>query len=96
MSEAHSPINAMIDAATRCVNCGAAGQVGSCGCWVRLECPVCNKVRWCAREPDDGDDLARVVYPCPDHRETHPDAYAADPQCFDADGLELPLPEVAF
>jgi hypothetical protein len=61
-----------------------------------LECRICGKFRWCAREEDDGDDLHRVVYPCPDHEETHPAAYANAPRYFDAAGVELPLTEVNF
>lgn len=60
-----SPIQAMIDAACACVKCGAKGSPGSCGCWVRLTCPKCRKVRLVDRDETDPPDAATVVVMCP-------------------------------
>jgi hypothetical protein len=82
-----SPLDAMIDAVCRCVKYDQAGPVGSCGCWVRLECPLCGKGRWVDRDPSDPAGIARVVYPCLDHPSDPADE--APPRYFNPAGAEI-------
>lgn len=80
-----SIIEGMIDAACRCAKCDQAGLLGSCGCWILLECPHCSRRLWVDRDPADPPETARVIYPCPTHDE--PDGPA--PRYFNGLGTEI-------
>lgn len=91
-----SPLDRLIDAAVRCLKCGKAGMPGTCGCWVRLECPCCDKSRpFAARDQTDPPNAVRVVFPCDECPQE-----AVDVAYFDAEGRQIdcggnPLPQAA-
>lgn len=83
-----SPIESMIDAAVRCVNCGA--KPGECDCWsVALRCPQCKRTKRVGRETSDPPGtavVAAVCNDCADQMRNVPDVLF-----FDADGKPLPF-----
>ena len=67
-----------------CVRCGATVQQ-DCTCWVRLQCPDCNKQRTVERHDSDPGNAAVVLYACPNCRDTEPE----DVRYFDKQGTEI-------
>lgn len=86
-----SPIEAMIDAACECVKCGKAGAIGTCGCWIILECPKCHRRQIVDRDESDPPRAARICIQCPscDHGDRDTPSY------FAADGSEVSWTEAA-
>lgn len=60
-----SPLERMIDAACKCVKCGRAGEPGSCGCWIKLQCPKCGTSRLTDRDATDPPAAVRLQVQCP-------------------------------
>jgi len=84
-----SPIESMIDAACVCLKCEKPGPPGSCGCWIKMRCPGCGKVKLIERDNDvagDPPDATEVRIHCPDCNSGDFDA----PIYVGADGKELP------
>ena len=60
-----SAISTAIDAAARCVKCGATHRDG-CACWVLLECPKCGDAKTVERDGTDPPGTAKVRTLCPE------------------------------
>jgi len=80
-----SPLEAMIDAACSCVKCGRRGSPGTCGCWVKLECPKCGASKLTERNDFDPPRTVKVRLQCPDCNAGDFDT----PAFLDAEGREL-------
>lgn len=80
-----TPIDRMIDAAVSCVKCGTPG-VGTCDCWVKLECPSCRRWKWADRDNTDPPGTRRVRAVCD---RCPKDAAVID--YFDAQGRQIDL-----
>lgn len=59
------PIHTLIDAGVKCGKCGTPG-VGTCDCWVKLECPKCKRTLTVERDETDPANCARIVTSCPE------------------------------
>lgn len=75
----------MIDAACSCVKCGQKGQPGTCGCWIKMECPKCGKSKLTDRDEFDPPQAVKVHIQCPDCNAGDFDS----PHHFDVAGREI-------
>lgn len=73
----------------RCVKCGTLG-VGTCRCWIKLECPRCGDWRWAERDHLDPPTAVRIVFPC--SKDNEPDELIY-PRYYSASGAEIPMSE---
>ena len=63
-----TPIESMFyRAGLKCTVCGApwTGKV-TCGCWIRLHCPTCDREKQAALDPTDPPGTALIMTPCPE------------------------------
>ena len=60
-----SPIDILISRIEmRCTICQA--KMGTCGCWVKMECPSCGASKTAQRHKTDPEGTALVLARCPD------------------------------